>query len=183
MMYPEYATIDGKDYKINTDFNVALRCFEVIEDNEINDTERTLAVLFLLFGFIPEDNLEEFLDKATLYLQCGAKNNGSSSNERDIDLNADRCYINASFMSDYKIDLSQTKMHYWMFVDLLKGLTEHCILSRVREIRNYDISDVKDSKTRNKILKAQESVALPKKFTKEEREAIDNFEKLFEKVE
>ena len=32
MMYPEYATIDGKEYKINTDFNVALRCFEVIED-------------------------------------------------------------------------------------------------------------------------------------------------------
>ena len=177
-MYPEYATIDGKDYKINTDFNVALRCFEVIEDTEISDTERTLAVLFLLFGFIPEDNLEEFLAKAALFLQCGTKDNNSSG-ERDIDLNADRSYINASFMSDYRIDLSQTKMHYWMFIDLLKGLTEHCILSRVREIRNYDLSDVKDAKTRNKIIKAQESVALPKKFTKEEQEAIDNFEKLF----
>ena len=180
MMYPEYAIIDGEEYKINTDFNVALRCFEVIEDGEISDTERTIAVLFLLFGFIPDNNIEEFLEKAALFLQCGTKNDKPSSNERDIDLNADRCYINASFMSDYKIDLSQTKMHYWMFVDLLKGLTEHCILSRVREIRNYDISDVKDAKTRNKILKAQESVALPKKFTKEEQEAIDNFEKLFE---
>ena len=178
-MYPEYATIDGEEYKINTDFNVALRCFEVVEDDEITDTERTLAVLFLLYGFIPDHHLDEFLDKASLFLQCGVKNDNPSSNERDIDLNADRCYINASFMSDYKIDLSQTKMHYWMFVDLLKGLTEHCILSRVREIRNYDISDIKDAKIRNKILKAQESVALPKKFTKEEQEAIDNFEKLF----
>ena len=183
MTYPEYATIDGKDYKINTDFNVALRCFEVIEDNEISDMERTLAVIFLLFGFIPDDNLDKFLEKATLFLQCGKPKDNSSSGERDMDLNADRCYINASFMSDYKIDLSQTKMHYWMFIDLLKGLTEHCILSRVREIRNYDLSDVKDAKTRNKILKAQESVELPKKFTKEEQEAIDNFEKLFEKVE
>ena len=182
-MYPEYATIDGKDYKINTDFNVALKCFEVIEDEEINDAERTLAVLFLLFGFIPENHLEEFLEKATLYLQCGTPKNNSSSNERDMDFNADRCYINASFMSDYKIDLSQTEMHYWMFVDLLKGLTEHSILSRIREIRNYDLSDIKDAKLRNKILKAKESVALPKKFTKEEQEAIDNFEKLFEKGE
>lgn len=180
MIYPEYATIDGKDYELNTDFSVALRCFEVIEDEEINDTERALAVIFLLFGFIPESNLDKFLDKASLFLQCGTKND-KPSGERDIDLNADRCYINASFMSDYKIDLSQEKMHYWMFVDLLKGLTEHCILSRVREIRNYDISEIKDTKTRNKILKAQEQVALPKKLTKEEQEAIDNFEKLFEK--
>lgn len=180
MIYPEYANIDGKDYKINTDFSVALRCFEVIEDEEISDTERALAVIYLLFGFIPESNLEKFLDKASLFLQCGT-NNDKPSGERDIDLNADRCYINASFMSDYKIDLSQEKMHYWMFVDLLKGLTEHCILSRVREIRNYDISEIKDTKTRNKILKAQEQVALPKKLTKEEQEAIDNFEKLFEK--
>ena len=182
MIYPEYANIDGKEYKINTDFSVALRCFEVIENEEISDTERALAVIYLLFGFIPETNLDIFLDKASLFLQCGTKND-KPSGERDIDLNADRCYINASFMSDYKIDLSQTKMHYWMFVDLLKGLTEHCILSRVREIRNYDISDIKDAKTRNKILKAQESVALPKKLTKEEQEAIDNFEKLFEKGE
>ncbi|MGN0533288.1 MAG: Gp15 family bacteriophage protein [Eubacterium sp.] len=183
MMYPEYAIIDGKEYVINTDFNVALKCFEVIEDEEISDTERALAVIFLLFGFIPENNLDEFLEKATLYLQCGEKSNDSSRSERDMDLTADRCYINASFMSDYKIDLSKEKMHYWMFIDLLKGLTENSILSRVREIRNYDLSDIKDAKTRNKILKSQEAVALPKKLTKEEQEAIDNFEKLFAKGE
>lgn len=183
MMYPEYAIIDGKRYKINTDFNVALRCFEVIENEEITDEERTLAVLFLLYGFIPDHHLDEFLDKATLFLQCGATTDTPSSNERDVDLVLDKCYITASFMSDYQIDLSKEEMHYWRFVDLIKGLTEHCILSRIREIRNYDISEIKDSKTRNKILKAQESVALPKKRTKEEQEAIDNFEKLFSKGE
>lgn len=183
MMYPEYAIVDGKEYKINTDFNVALRCFEVIEDDEISDEERTLAVLFLLFGFIPDHHLEEFLEKATLYLQCGSKNEGSSSSEKDMDFNLDKHYITASFMSDYQIDLSKEEMHYWRFVDLIKGLTEHCVLSRIREIRNYDLSEIKDAKTRNKILKAQEAVALPKKRTKEEQEAIDNFEKLFSKGE
>ena len=34
-MFPEYANINGKRYKLNTDFRVGLRCFEVIEDETI----------------------------------------------------------------------------------------------------------------------------------------------------
>ena len=35
-MYPEYMTIQGKDYKINTDYRVALACFKAINDTEID---------------------------------------------------------------------------------------------------------------------------------------------------
>ena len=49
-MYPEYMEIDGKDYKINTDYRVALACFRAINDDEINDTERSLAIITLLLG-------------------------------------------------------------------------------------------------------------------------------------
>ena len=71
MVYPEYAEIDGKQYKLNTDFRVALKCFEVIEDDSICDEERSLALIYLLYGFIPDKNLEEFLRIAGNYLRCG----------------------------------------------------------------------------------------------------------------
>ena len=178
-MYPEYAEINGKQYKINTDYRVALRCFEVIENAEITDTERTLALLYLLFEFIPEDNIDVFLEKATIYLQCGKTTEEATATNKDMDLVQDMAYIVASFMSDYRIDLSRENMHYWQFVDLIIGLTENCVLSRVREIRNYDLSDIKDAKTRSNIIKAKEAVALKTKLTKDEQEAIDEFEKLF----
>ena len=180
MTYPEYAEIAGKRYKINTDFRAALRCFEVIEDESICDEERALAVIYILFGVVPTSNLEDFLRIAGDYLRCGEKEENTVSENRDIDFTADEKYIAASFMSDYQIDLSRADMHFWQYIHLIQGFTDRSVMSRVREIRNYDLEEIKDPKTRVKLVKAKEAVALPEKFTKAEQEAIDEFEKLFE---
>lgn len=179
-MYPKYANINGERYELNTDFRVGLRCFEVIEDKTICDEERSLAVIYLIFGFIPDTDLELFLEKATLFLQCGKTKEEHEEQKKDMDFEHDRAYITASFMSDYKIDLNTINLHWWQYIELIQGLTEHCVLSRVREIRNYDLSELKDSKSRMKMAKAQQSVALPVRHTNEEIEAIDAFERLFE---
>lgn len=180
MTYPEYAEVAGKRYKINTDFRVALQCFEVIEDTSICDEERALAVIYLLFGEVPTDQLEDFLRIAGNYLRCGEKAETHETANRDMDFAADEKYIAASFMSDYQIDLSRTDMHFWQYIHLIQGFTERSVMSRVREIRNYDLEELKDPKSRAKMVKAKEAVALPDKFSKAEQEAIDAFEKLFE---
>ena len=180
MTYPEYAEVAGKRYKINTDFRVALRCFEVIEDASICDEERALAVIYLLFGEVPSEHLEDFLRIAGNYLRCGEKEEATAPTEKDMDFTADEKYIAASFMSDYQIDLSRADMHFWQYIHLIQGFTERSVMSRVREIRNYDLEEIKDPKTRAKMVKAKEAVALPEKFSKAEQEAIDEFEKLFE---
>ena len=180
MTYPEYAEVDGIRYKINTDFRVALRCFDVIEDTSICDEERALAVIYLLFGEVPTNQLEDFLRIAGDYLRCGEKEATQESHNRDMDFTADEKYIAASFMSDYQIDLSRVDMHFWQYIHLIQGFTERSVMSRVREIRNYDLEELKDPKSRAKMVKAKEAVALPDKFSKAEQEAIDEFEKLFE---
>lgn len=180
MKYPEYAEVKGVQYKINTDYRVALRCFEVIEDNKISDEERAFAVVYLLFGDVPHNHMEDFLRIAGMYLRCGEPENTQETAERDIDFSADEKYIIASFMSDYKIDLPSTDMHFWQYIQLIQGFTERAVMSRVRDIRNYDLNELKDPKARANMIKAKEAVALPKKFTKDEQNAIDEFEKLFE---
>lgn len=180
MRYPEYAEVKGKKYKINTDYRVALRCFEVIEDTSISDQERALAVVFLLFGEVPMEDMGEFLRIAGDYLRCGEKEASQASQERDMDFNADEKYIVASFMSDYRIDLSSMDMHFWQYIQLIQGFTENAIMSRVRDIRNYDMNELKDPKARAKMAKAKTAVALPNKFSKDEQKAIEEFEKLFD---
>ena len=180
MRYPEYADVDGERYKINTDYRVALRCFKVIDDNTICDEERALAVVYLLFGFVPNSNVAEFLRIAGNYLRCGEQETTPETAERDIDFIADEKYIVASFMSDYKIDLSSVDMHFWQYIQLIQGFTDKAVMSRVREIRNYDLSELKDPKTRAKMIKAKEAVALPDKFSRDEQKAIEEFEKLFD---
>lgn len=180
MTYPKYAEVAGVRYAINTDYRVALRCFDVIDDPDICDEERALAIIFLLFGDVPTDNLGEFLRIAGDYLRCGEKAEKQVSGTRDMDFKADEKYIAASFMSDYQIDISSVDMHFWQYINLIQGLTEHSILSRVRDLRNYDLEEIKDPKAKAKMVKAKEAVALPEKFTKAEQDAIDEFERLFE---
>lgn len=179
MIYPKYGKVNGKKYPINTSFKVALRCFDVVEDDSISDTERALAIIYLLFGFIPKDHLDDFLAIATQYLQRGETTEQQSAKARDIDFNSDMGYIMSSFMSDYGINLIEIDMHFYQFIDLIQGLTEKSSLTRVRDIRNYNLNEIKDSKFRAKMAEAQERLKLPEKISRDDQEALDEFNALF----
>ena len=189
-MYPEEIEVNGKTYRINTDFKYALACFEALEDEEINDIARAMAVVCILLGkedgdeiIIPDFTQEELNYAVKLlvkYLSCNQDEKETRVNaKKDMDFVQDRKYINASFMSDYRIDLENIDMHWWKFCELFEGLTDKCIINRVRDLRNTDISEYKDSKTRNKIQRAMQSVALKQKRTQEQQDAVDEFENLF----
>jgi len=91
---------------------------------------------------------------------------------KDMDL------IEASFMSDYHIDLTNTEMDWYKFSNLLNGLSNSelgncCILNNIRNLRNYDASKIEDSKERQKFMEAQKYWALDK----EENHLTPNQEK------
>ena len=178
---PSYVTVNGVKYPINTDFRVALECLQIVDDTEIGDAERAYAVVYKLFDVISDDNelIAKLLLLACKYLRCGEDEKEQQARQQDMDFEQDEGAIYASFMSDYHIDLSTVNLHWYRFVDLLQGLTDKCVLSRTRELRTFDLSEIKDTKIRDKIAQAQQAVALKRKRTKEEKEAIDKFNALF----
>lgn len=182
-MYPEYAIINGKKVKINTDFKVALRCFEVLNDDTIGEHERALAIVYLLFNVIPPyDELNEYTRQSIKFLQCGEEPKENAQEEyskRDIDMVLDMQYIRPSFMSDYHIDLNKTDLHFWQFCELISGLTENSLLNRVRSIRTANINEYK-GEAKDKMLKAKQQVALPNVMSDEDKVVWDEWESLFE---
>lgn len=174
MKHPEYVEVAGKKYKINTDFRVAIECNRIAEDKTIGDFERAMGIICTLFGEEAVDDtkhLQEFLDLALKYLSCGKPLEDLNEEERDMDYIEDYDYIVTSFMSDYGMDLENETMHWWKFNNLINGLSNSelgncCVLNRVRNLRNYDVSEIKDKKQRDKIIEAKEKVAL-KKYKKE----------------
>ena len=186
--YPEYVEVEGKRYKINTDFRVAIECNRIAEDDTIGDMERALGILCTLYGEESMDNPEHWdklLRLAQKYLSCGKEID--SREEADMDFIEDMDYIEASFMSDYHMDLASEKMHWWKFFNLINGLSNSemgncCVLNRVRNLRNYDVSTIKDANERSKIIKAKQQVALKKQekevtLTNEQQESVDEFYK------
>ena len=192
MNYPEYVEVsDGTKYKINTDFRVALKCDEIAKDDSIDDYERSLAIIYLLFGeevFNHFEHHNELVGLAKKYMLCG-KEEDKKREEPDMDFNQDMELIRISFISDYNgLDLKDTNMHFWEFMDRINGLSNSelgdcCILNRVRNLRNLDLKDIKDPKEKQRLSDEKKKFALKKKvqkrkFTEEEQNNIDDFMKL-----
>jgi len=178
MKYPEYVEVNGKKYKINTDFRVAIECNRIAEDETIGDFERSLAVIYKLFGEdginTPQD-YEKLLEMAKKYLLCGKEYDEKANEKPDMDFIEDYNYIWTSMYSDYHgLDIDKEKIHWWKFMDLMNGLSNSelgdcCILNRVRNLRNFDTKDIKDSKERHKIEEAKKEVALKKNKPKKKQ--------------
>lgn len=180
--YPNFVKVRNKKYRINTDFRIAIKCQEIATSNCISDEERALAIIYVLFGnegMDDSENWNELLKLAIKYLNCG-KEVVDDKEESNMDYQQDMEYIESSFFYDYKIDLPNIKMHWWKFYNLLCGLSEKCILNRVRFIRDFDTSQIKNSKEKQKWIKQKQRVALKKQIrVKTDRER--KLDLLFEK--
>ena len=183
--------IEDTIYTANTDFRIAIRCNQIALDETIGDFERVLGILYTIFGDNGINNpthYEKLLKWAKNWLSLG-KEIKEDNEEPDMDYIEDMPYIEASFMSDYKIDLENEEMEWEKFSKLLNGLSNSengncCVLNRVRNLRNYDVKQIKDSKERSKIEKAKKQVALKKhrivkekQFTDEEIRNMEEFHK------
>ena len=177
MTYPTKMEANGHIYPINTDYRCALACFKAINDLTITERERYYAIQTILLG---ENVLEEdekiLQEKIPIYLRCGKEEN-TSQDEIDMDYFQDEALIRTSIKQVYHgLDITKEYLHWYEFNELISGLTEECLLNKVRDLRNYDLSEETDEKRRRKISEAQQRVALkietPK--TKEEKE-IDKF--------
>lgn len=191
MDYPKFVKVNDKKYAINTDFRIAIECNQIAEDTSINDYERALAIIYKLFGddgINAEEDYEKLLELSIKYLSCGKEETSKTNEEPDMDFVEDMDYIEASFMSDYNIDLTSVEMHWWKFYKLINGLSNSemgncCVLNRVRNLRNFDTKDIKDQKEKERIEKAKKQVALKKnkkenKITKEQEKSMEELNKL-----
>lgn len=194
MNNPQYVKVDDKLYKINTDFRVALECNNIAEDKTIGDYERALAIIYKLFGEkgLECENQNKLLELGMQYLSLGRDIEQLKSENNDkyeLDFNKCKGIIKSSFKFDYKYDPYELEyLHWYDFYNDLESLSTSefgncCILNRITNILNQDLKNIKDSKTRQEIIKAQQMLkekyckVKEKKITKEQEESARAFYK------
>ena len=196
MENPNYVRVGDKKYKLNTSYKTAIECNEIAQNVEIGDYERALGIIYTLYGddgLNSHEDWQKLLELGIKYLSLGIdiKMANNETSEPDFDYIQDMDYIKSSFMFDYGIDLDkEPDMHWWTFSRLLNGLSNSefgtcCILNRVRNLRNLDLSQIKDAKERSRLAKAKEEVKLKprnvkeasQEYTQEEKNSINRFYK------
>lgn len=183
--------IEDTIYEANTDFRIAIRCNEIAQDESIGDFERVLGIICTMFGEKALDNpnhYEKLLKWAKNYLSCGQKVIDNHE-QPDMDYIEDKHLIRSSFIYDYKYNPYDMEYLSWEdFYNDLSNLSNSefgncCVLNRVRNLRNFDLSEIKDAKERQKIAKAKEAVALKKykkenHLTKEQEKSMQRFNEI-----
>lgn len=178
-------------YTANTSYKTAIKCNEIATDEHIGDFERALAIIYTMFGGEALDRPEHYdklLKWIQNYLSCG-KEIKKSNEEPDMDFVEDMDYIWTSIYSDYNgFDIEKEEVDWHRFNNLIEGLSNSefgncCVLNRIRNLRNYDVSQIKDKKERNKVIEAKKRVALKKNkkenhLTSEQEKSMANLNKL-----
>lgn len=188
---PKRVKVNDKYFNINYDFKNIINVIEIMTDDNISDYERAIAVIYKMYGdegINAKDCWERLLELSKKFIFLNKEIDNDK--ESDMDFIQDYQYIKASFIGDYNMNIDEMQIHWWDFIFLINGLSNSefgncCILNRIRNIRNMNLNDIKDSKMREDFRKAKEQYALVRnvkeyKHTLEEEQSINNFMKNFE---
>jgi hypothetical protein len=145
---PEDIQIDGVLYPINWHFQSGIQFEELMKDDTLSNEQRLLKALILYFpDKIPSDVLEA-LEGILWFFKGGVqdelsneKGKSKGSSGPDYCFSQDAGLIYTAFMQAYNIDLFKAKkLHWWAFRELLAGLPEDCLFSKVLSYRTISIT-------------------------------------------
>ncbi|HDF4156571.1 TPA: bacteriophage Gp15 family protein [Clostridioides difficile] len=181
---PENVEIDGKEYKINTDFRISILFEMLIQDNSISDEEKGENALLLYYPVIPT-NTTMAIEKIIWFYSCGKKENnvddgyqgGAGSSKSQIySYDYDDEYIYSAFLGQYGIDLQDIeKLHWWKFKALFKSLKEDTEIVKIMGYRAMDVSGDMSKAQKDFYRKMKKIHAIP--LPQNEVEKINEIEK------
>lgn len=188
MNKPEYVKVDGILYKINTDFRVAIECNKIYRDKTISDVERGMAIIYKLFGEegLNCENPNKLCELAMKYIALGREQNNLKNNSQknyELDINKCEGIIASSFVFDYGYNPYNLEYYHWYdFYNDLENLSSSefgncCILNRITNVLEINEREIKDEKTKKKIIEAKKElmnrycIQEEKELTKEQEES------------
>lgn len=172
---PEAVQIDGRDYKLNTDFRIWIEIEELLRSSELAPSKKIAKCFTLAYNELPPNPSTALEELLKFYFQGKTPSFALSPARESVtiplyDFSLDFEYIYAAFLNQYGIDLYETELHWWKFRTLLSCINDDCKFAKIISYRSINIQDVTDSKQRQFYEKMKKIYALPDNRTPEERE-------------
>jgi hypothetical protein len=130
---PSSVILDGREYRINTDFRSCLRIMLAFEDNDLTPQEKRL-ILFENFYIDRPADISQATDRAMWFLNCG-RDSIDDEGPRVFSWAKDSQLIYSAFHQTHKIDIQTASIHWWVFLSLFMDLgnnTAFCQLASLR---------------------------------------------------
>lgn len=193
---PESVIIGGSEYEINSDFRASILFELLMQDDDVEPTEKLEKALGLYFpdGYPDGEDITDIFKAILWFYRCGrtdkekkiSRPNGSENaeddqnsddepdsgpSERAYSFDYDDEYIYAAFLQQYAIDLADIEyLHWWKFRAMFKGLDHNCEFAKIMGYRTARITK-EMSKSEKAFLRKMKTVHALPISEKEQREA------------
>ena len=177
--FPECVNIDGKPYKINTDFRAGIT-FELMMQEGVTNPYKLLSPFFpidVLKTFTDVTQLTHAVQAIQLFYCCGKlpeKKDKPTKTKQAYSFETDGSAIYADFWKHYGINLANINLHWWAFRSLLEGLPEKSEFKQRSYYRTCELKGL-SKKERERITKYRKLIEIKDKtsakMTLEERNA------------
>lgn len=134
---PETLQVGGVDYRIRYDFRAALDIISALNDPDLPDSGKLRVMIEILYvEQPPEDVLEEAVEKAVWFLDCGETAQDDKPKSRTMDWEQDAGIIFPAInkIAGYEIRNPQKKTHWWTVMGFFYEI-EDGVFSQVLSIR------------------------------------------------
>lgn len=188
---PETLEVNGGVYSINTDYRVWIEVFDTFLFRG-DDPEALLDCVKMVFDdpekVLQEQSAENIISAMCKFLQgypeedfgedgyaaLDRVDDGNVNQERYFDFKYDLNLIIIAIRNQSGIDLSYKckHFHWWLFLLEFNSLESHHKFCEIRSAREYDGKD-------KEMLKQKKKLALPRRYTTEQRQQLEEFNKIF----
>ena len=180
---PGWVSIDGKQYKLATDFHIGLRIILAFEDEDLTTFEKQSILLTLLYPVIPE-NVEEAVKQGVKFLNGGEEPKESEEvGLRLYSFTKDANFVFAAFRQTHNIDLEEVNMHWWKFLALFMDMGSETTFCQLVSLRKR-VKSGEATKEERKLAREMEDIfdiPEPDNMSLEERELEQAFLQSLEK--
>ena len=156
-------TADG--IPVHVDFRRWMLFFRLLADPDVPEAVKPAVAARIVCRRIPDVRSPEERDCVTRALlafasggEAPAEDGGSGEPLFDFGEDGERIF--ASFWAAYGIDLTAARMHWWVFLALLRGLPPDSPFQRAIRLRALDPAEIADDRMRREVRRAKRAVRL-----------------------
>lgn len=182
---PSSLSIGGEDFSIRTDFRAILDILAAYSDPELEDDEKMLvclSILYVDFEKIPQEHYEEAMKKAIEFIDMGQTPDDKPS-PRLMDWEHDAAVIIPEVNKNLGYEVRTSKeTHWWTFLGAYMGIGDG-LYSNIINIRQKRSKGKKLEKYEQEYYRENKKlIDLPAHLTEEQQKASDNEKERLEKL-
>ncbi|MDO4381286.1 MAG: Gp15 family bacteriophage protein [Clostridia bacterium] len=181
---PRSLEVNGKEFKIRTDYRDVLKIVSAFNDRELEDDEKVyicLVILFKDFDKLKKDDYEAAFKAALSFIDCGQEPNNSKPAPHIMDWEQDEKIIFPAINKAAGFEVRTAKyVHWWTFIgyymEIPEGIFSHVLSLRLKKAKGKRLE-----KWEKEFWSANKEICVIKtKLTKEEQAEKDKLNALLD---